>query len=227
MVVGDASGYLQQTGRALSDPIALIWQRFVEITPNIIMGVLVIVFGYILSSLLGALTHAVLNATKIDDHLRKARLAHSIGFVSMANLVGAMVKWSVFALFVVQGAKLFDLDVLSDQLANVAGLLPKIFVAVLLVLGGLILADFLADRMLHAKRKGVRFASTLVRWALIITAIITALDHIGVDVSFISNAVLIGLAAVGVGMAIAIGIGFGNAFKDESKAIVKHLKKNW
>ena len=87
--VGSASGYLQQTGQALSDPLASIWQSFVSVTPTIIAGVLVLIFGYILSSLIGALVHAVLNAKKIDDHLRKARLAHSIGFLSVANLGGA------------------------------------------------------------------------------------------------------------------------------------------
>ncbi len=223
----DSAGYLQQTGRALSDPIVVIYQKFIEVTPNILMGVLVIVFGYILSSLMGALTHALLNAAKVDDHLRKARLSHSIGFVSISNLIGAMIKWSVFALFVVQAANLFQMNALSDQLANVAGLLPKVFIAVLLVLGGLIVADFAADRMLHAKRKGVRIASSIARWAIIITVLITALDHIGVDVTFISNALLIVLAAVGVGIAVAFGIGFGTAFRDESKAIIRHLKRNW
>lgn len=226
-MVGDATSYLQQTGKALSDPIAVIWQRFVEITPSIIMGILVIVFGYILSSLLGALTHAVLNATKVDDHLRKAKMAHSIGFVSVANLLGAMVKWSVFALFVVQAASLFELETLSNQLERVASLLPNVFMAVLIVLGGLVLADFAADRMLHAKRKGVRIASSIVRWAIIVAVLITALDTVGVDVTFVTNAMLVVLAAIAVGIALAFGIGFGTAFKEESKGIIKHLKRNW
>ena len=221
------SGYLQQTGQALSDPLVRIWQSFVEVTPSIIGGVLVIIFGYILSSLLGALTHAILNASKIDDHLRKARLAHSIGFISVSHLGGALVKWYVFALFIVQAAGIFKLGVVSEQLAKLAGVLPSVFAAVIIMLGGLIVADFAADRMLHAKRKGVRVASSIVRWTLIVVVIITALNQIGVDTSFVSNALLIVVAALGVGIAIAVGIGFGNAFKEESKTIVKHLKRNW
>lgn len=225
--MGDPAGYLQQTGQALSDPLVSIWQSLVKVTPTIIGGVLVIIFGYILSSLLGALVHAVLNAAKIDDHLRKARLAHSIGFISVANLGGALVKWYIFALFVLQAARLSNLGVVSDHLATLAAKLPNVFAAVLLILGGLIVADFAADRMLHAKRKGVRLASSIVRWSLIIMIIITALSQMGIDVSFVSNALLIALGAVGVGIAVAFGIGFGTALKDESKAIVKHLKRNW
>ncbi|MBI2141040.1 hypothetical protein HYU16_01310 [Candidatus Woesearchaeota archaeon] len=225
-MVGTA-GYLQQTGQALSDPLVRIWQSFVDVTPSIIAGVLVIVFGYILSSLVGALTHAILNAAKIDDHLRKARLAHSIGFISIANLGGALIKWYIFALFIIEAAGIFKLGVLSDQLSRLAAVLPNVFAALIIVLGGLIVADYAADRMLHAKRKGVRVASSVVRWALIVVVIVTALSQIGVDVSFVSNALLILVAAIGVGIAIAVGIGFGNAFKEESKTIVKHLKRNW
>ncbi len=226
-MVEGASGYLQQTGQALSDPLVRIWQSFLEVTPSIIAGVLVIIFGYILSSLIGALVHTVLNAVKIDDHLRKARVAHSIGFISLATLGGALTKWYVFALFLVEAAKLFKFGTLSTHLEYLARLLPSVFAAVLLVLGGLIVADLAADRMLHAKRKGVRIASSVVRWVIIATVIITALGQIGLDVSFVSNAVLILLASLGVGLAVAVGIGFGSAFKDESKNIVKYVKKNW
>lgn len=222
-----ATGYLQQTGQALSDPLVRIWQSFVDVTPSIIAGILVMIFGYILSSLIGTLVHTVLNAAKVDDHLRKARMAHSIGFISLATLGGALTKWYVFALFLVEAAKLFRFGILSEQLAKLAMLLPSVFAAVLLVLGGLIVADLAADKMLHAKRKGVRLASSLVRWVIIVLVVITALSQIGVDVSFVSNAVLILLASVGVGLAIAIGIGFGNAFKEESKTMIKHLKRNW
>lgn len=192
-----------------------------------IAGVLVIVFGYILSSLIGALIHMVLNALKVDDHLRKARVAHSIGFINLATLGGALTKWYVFALFLVEAARLFKFGTLSTHLESLARILPNVFMAVLLVLGGLIVADLAADKMLHAKRKGVRLASSAVRWGLIITVIITALDQIGLNVSFVSNAVLILLASVGVGLAVAIAIGFASAFKEESKDIVKYVKKNW
>jgi hypothetical protein len=225
-MVGTA-GYLQQTGQALSDPLVRIWESFVGVTPSIIAGVLVIVFGYILSSLVGALTHAILNAAKVDDHLRKARLAHSIGFVSIANLGGALMKWYIFALFIIEAARIFKLGVLSDQLSKLAAVLPNVIAALIIVLGGLIVADYIADRMLHAKRKGVRIASSIVRWALIVVVIVTALSQVGIDTALISNALLIIVAAIGVGIAIAFGIGFGAAFKEESKSIIKHLKRNW
>jgi hypothetical protein len=226
-IIDPTGGYLQQTGQALSDPLVRLWQSFVGITPNIIAGVLVIVFGYILSSLIGALTHAILNATNVDDHLKKARLSHSIGFISVSGLGGALVKWYIFALFVVEAANLFQLGVLSEQLAHLAALLPNVFAAIILILGGLVVADFAADRMLHAKRKGVRLASAIVRWSVIVVVLISALKQIGLDVTFLSNALLIVLAAAGVGISVAFGMGFGKALQGEAGGIIKNLKKNW
>lgn len=222
-----ASGYLQQTGIALSEPLVSLWNSFLTVMPSIIGFLLVIIFAYILSSLLGALTHAFLNATKIDDHLRKARVSHSIGFVSVAVLGGALVKWYAFALFVAEAANKFNLGVVSSQISSIARLVPQVFAAVLIVLGGLIIADFAADRMLHAKRKGVRVASSIVRWAVIVTVAITALDTIGVNVSFLKGTLITVLQLVGVGVAVAIGFGFGGALKEESKSIIKSVKRNW
>ena len=226
-MVDVAASYLLQVGKALSNPIGSIWGNFLTVTPGIIAFILVVIFAYILSSLLGALTHAFLNATKIDDHVRKARVSHSIGFVNLATLGGALIKWYTFALFVAEAASQFGLGVVSQQISKLAELVPQVFTAVIIVLGGLIVADFAADRMLHAKRKGVRLASSVVRWSIIIVVIITALKQIGIDVTIVSSAVLIALAAIGVGLAVAVAIGFSAAFKEEAKDIIKSVKKNW
>ena len=226
-MAGVAAGYLQQTGQALSQPLVSIWQSFLTVTPGIIAFLLVVIFAYILSSLLGALTHAILNAAKVDDHVRNAKVSHSIGFVNLATLGGALIKWYTFALFVAEAASQFSLGVVSAQIASLARLVPQVFTAIIIVLGGLIVADFAADRMLHAKRKGVRLASSVVRWSIIVVVIITALKQIGIDVTLVSSAVLIVLAAVGIGLAVAVAIGFSAAFKEESKDIIKAIKKNW
>ena len=226
-MVGAAGNYLQQTGLALSEPLGSIWQSFLTVTPGIIAFLLVVIFAYILSSLLGALVHAILSAAKVDDHIRKARVAHSIGFVNIALLGGALVKWYTFALFVAEAASQFKLGVVSDQIGDLAKLVPQVFAAIIIVLGGLIVADFAADRMLHAKRKGVRLASSVVRWSIIVVVIITALKQIGIDVTIVSSAVLIVLGSVGVGLAVAVAIGFSAAFKEESRDIIKAVKKNW
>lgn len=219
--------YLENTGQALLNPLTELWTRIVEIVPGVLAAAIVLVVGYIISAAFGMLFHRFLNAAKVDDHLKKAGLSHSIGFLSIANLGGALLKWYIFALFIVQAASFLRLGILSEQLSRLAGWLPNLFAALIIMLAGLVVSDFFADRMLHAKRRGVRVLSSIVRWFTIIFVALIAIEKIGINVSFATNTVLLLIGGVALGLSIAFGIGFGYAMKDESKVIIKHLKKNW
>ena len=219
--------YLESTGEALLNPLTELWNQLVNIAPGILAAAVVVVVGYVVASAFGLLFHRFLDATRIDAHLKKAGLSHSIGFVNLANLGGALLKWYIFALFLVQSAGFLRLGILSDQLSNLAGWLPNLFAAVIIMLVGLILSDMVADRMLHAKRKGVRLFSSIVRWFAIIFIALIAIEKVGIDVSFATNTILLLIAGAALGIAIAFGIGFGFALKDEAKSVVKSLKKNW
>ncbi len=219
--------YLQSTGEALLNPLTELWNKVVDVIPGVIAAIIVIIVGYIIASAFGLLFHRFLEAAKVDMHLKKAGLSHSIGFINLASLGGGLLKWYVFALFLVQAAGFLRLGILSDQLSALAGWLPSLFAAIIIMLAGLILSDMAADRMLHAKRRGVRVFSGIVRWSAIIFVALIAVQKIGIDVSFATNTVLVLIAGVSVGLAIAFGIGFGFAMKDEAKTVLKHLKKNW
>ncbi len=219
--------YLETTGNALLSPLTELWTRIVEVIPGILAAAIVLVVGYIIAAAFGLLFHRFLDAAKVDAHLKKAGLSHSIGFLSISNLGGALLKWYVFALFIVQAAGFLRLGILSEQLSNLAGWLPSLFAAVIIMLAGLVVSDFFADRMLHAKRRGVRVLSSVVRWFAIIFVGLIALEKVGINVSFATNTVLLLIGGAALGLAVAIGIGFGYAMKDEAKLMVKHLKKNW
>ncbi len=219
--------YFESTGQALLSPLTELWTRIIDVVPGVIAAVIVLVVGYIISAAFGLLFHRFLDAAKVDAHLKKAGLAHSIGFLNISNLGGALLKWYIFALFIVQAAGFLRLGILSEQLSNLAEWLPSLFAAVIIMLAGLVISDFFADRMLHAKRRGVRVLSSVVRWFAIIFVALIALEKIGINVSLATNTVLLLIGGAAVGIAVAIGIGFGYAMREEAKVIVKHLKKNW
>lgn len=221
------NGYLESTGQALLNPLTELWNSIVSVVPGLLAAAIVVIVGYIVAAAFGMLFHRFLEATRVDAHLKKAGLSHSIGFINIANLGGALLKWYIFALFLVQAADFLKLGELSDHLTRLANWLPNLFAAVIIMLVGLILSDMVADRMLHAKRKGVRVASTFVRWFAIIFVALIALEKIGINVSFATNTILLLIAGIALGVAIAFGIGFGYAMKDEAKVIIKHLKRNW
>jgi hypothetical protein len=217
--------YLESTGAALIDPLVELWNNFAVALPGLIAALIIILVGLIIGSAVGLLVKKILERSKLDLHLKKAGL--TVGFINIASLIGALVKWYIFAIFLIPASDQLKFGVLSNLLQKFALWLPNLIAAIAVLVFGVIIADFIADRMLHAKRKGVRLLSSLVRWVLIIYIVLIAMEQVGMNVTLATNTALIIVAALATGLAIAFGIGFGFAFRDEAKLILKHIKKKW
>ncbi len=217
--------FLEGLFRALAVPLMGIWDGFLGMVPNLVAGILLLIVGYVVGSAFAYILKTFLVHSRIDDHIRKAGVAHSIGFISISNLASGLLKWYIFALFLLPVAEFMKLGLISSLLKDFALWIPDLIAAIVILLFGLIVADYLADRMLHAKRKGVRLFSSFVRWFIIIFVVLTALDQVGVDISLATNTTLILAAGFALGVAIALGLGFGLALKDEAKSTIKQFKK--
>ena len=194
MVLGQIFGVLSET-------LTRLWGEFVSTIPGIVSAVVVIALGYIIGSAFGLLFTKLLEAIKADTHLKRAGLAHSIGFINIAHLSGGLIKWYIFAAFLSQAAELVALGPLSISVKNFANWLPNLLIAVIIVLAGFIFADMIADRMLHAKRRGIRLFSTGVRWFMIVFVTLVALGQVFTPINSedkLTEAQLTGLKDLGV-----------------------------
>jgi hypothetical protein len=219
--------YFEDIGMSILNALVGLWNGFASALPGLFAAIVLLLMGYIVGSAFGMLVHKILDKAQVDAHIRRAGFAHSIGFISVPRMLGAVTKWYIFALFLVPAAETLKFVTLSTLLVSFALWVPKLIAAVVIILLGLVLADFLADKMLHAKRKGVQIASGLVRWFVIIFIVIIALQQIGIDVDLLANTTLIIIAGAAIGLGIAIGWGFGAAIKDEAKGMIKSMKKRF
>ena len=177
-VVTESGSVLCNILGVLSDTLRGLWGEFVSTIPGIVAAVVVIALGYLIGSAFGLLFTKLLEVLKADTHLKKAGLAHSIGFINVSHLGGGLLKWYIFATFLSQAAELVSLGQLSASLKTFADWLPNLFIAAIIILVGLVFADMVADRMLHAKRKGIRLFSGAVRWFMILFIALVAIGQI-------------------------------------------------
>ncbi len=219
--------YLQQTADALAFPLFTLWDSLIPIILGAIGALIVIVVGFVISAVFGFVVEKIIEHSKIDEQIRKRNMAHSIGYISLSKLSGGLVHWYIFALFLVQAASLMSLGVLSDLLAQFATWLPNLIAGIVVLVVGVMIADYFGDKLLHAKRPGARALSGIVRWAMIFFVAMIVLQQIGINVSLATNTTLIVVTAIAVSLAIAIGISFGFAFKEEAKTVIKNVKKNF
>jgi len=217
--------YLEATGQALVDPLVEIWNQFALALPGLIAAAVILIIGLIVGSAFGLVLRKLLEKAKIDLHLKKAGV--SIGFIDVAHFFGGVLKWWIVALFLIPAADKLNFGAVSEMIQKFSEWLPNLIAAAVILVLGVIAADVIADKMLHAKRKGVKLLSSVVRWVIIIYTLLIAAQQVGINVTLATNTALIIVGALAVGLAIALGIGFGAAFKDEAKNIIRAIKKKY
>ncbi len=140
----------------------------------------------------------------IDGLLTRGGVARDL-----VDLLGVLFYWTCVIVVLVLILRVWGVASGFEQ--TVLTVLARVFVSVLILLGGLVLATFLAE--LVARQGGQyhpRLAvmlSRVVRWTVVVLVVLTALRQLGVETFLLSVAVLIILGAASLAFAIALGLG--------------------
>ncbi|MBD3248910.1 hypothetical protein GF336_02585 [Candidatus Woesearchaeota archaeon] len=211
---------LEETGQALISPLVSLWDSFVSIIPGLIGAIVVLVIGYIVGWAFGLLVKKVLQKVQLDKFVvEKTNLQKSAGKFELSRVVGLVVKWYIFVLFLTPAAALVNLEALSEFLVKASLWIPNLIAAVLVAVIGFIAADYVASKVEEIKSTSSKLIAYITKIIIVIFTLIIALNQLGIDVSVAESSFLIILA----GIMLALAIGFGLALKDESKPIIKKM----
>lgn len=201
---------------------------------NFIMGFVLIlviaILGYLIGAIIGSFIKKAIEKTKLEHWIEKAVRSEALGGIEPPALIGSLVKWWIFALALFIAAdsitQYIELEQVSVFLLGVSAWIPKLLVAVLIIMAGLVLADFAANGMSKAKKLvGIKPLSALVKVLIIIYFAIIALDIAGIKVALAETTFLIIISGIVLAFSLAIGISFGFAFKNQAEKILVNLQK--
>ena len=213
---------IEGAGEALVNPLVNLWFRFVDVIPGIILAVIILIIGYILAYILGHAAKVILQRVGVDRQVAKAKLTKAVGNLNISSVLGETVKWLIFVLFLAEAANQLRLGTLSDVIIRFANWLPQVIFAILIILFGLLLAHYVAMKMEeHAKVKGVKLASVVIKGVITFFVVVIALDQIGINVTILTSSFLIVLT----GISLALGLSFGLGSQKEAGELVRQIKK--
>jgi hypothetical protein len=177
--------------------------------PKIIGALLILLVGLFIARIVRRIVKRILENDAVEGVLDKAGIGPALrrsGY-SASNL-GATLVYGLLALVVLLlAATALEVQALVDLLERLIGFIPVVFVAVVLVVVAAAIGAFLADLVRPwAESHGYTWVPTAVRWGVIVFALLTAFDLVGIgQVSEdVRRAVLL---AVGVAFAVSFGIG--------------------
>ena len=187
--------------------------------PKIIAASILLVIGLVAGKVVGRVVERiasrVLHRAHVDDDemIRKAT-----GEKESAHLVAASIRWFIYLFFIIAAINALEFEQLSSALTELWLWVPNLLAFILIVVIGLIVANFIGrwlDQELVKSDVGgsryVKMAAKAVVYAIVVAIALTQLG-IGSQIIPILVSAFSWSIAVGVGAAVAVGLGF--ALKD-------------
>lgn len=207
-----------------------LWVSFVDFVPRLLGALIVFVVGWIIAAALGNVAKRIIDFIQIDRLIEKLNI-HKVFEradvdLSIARLVGWLVKWFLIIAFLIASADILGWDQVTGFLKDVALYIPQVFIAVIILVAGIIAADFTYKVVGQAvKSTGMvnpNFVAGVAKWAILLFSVIVALDQLDIGRTLL-NTLVQGFVAM---VAIAAGLAFGLGGQTHAGRFLDRLRKD-
>jgi hypothetical protein len=206
----------------LEESFEYSFKLFMAYLPKGLGALMLLGMGILLGKIVEAGTSRVLHLIGVDRLLGGTgvlTLLKKIGsHKTISQIVGLLGFWLVFLLFLISATEALSLALLSETLTGLVHYLPKIGMATLILVLGLLATNFLRDLISVACdssgiRQGTIIAQT-VYIAATLLVLVTAINELGIDTSLLNQIIVILIAGLIAGAALSFGIGSRSAVKN-------------
>lgn len=206
---------VQASRQALVDSFTQAWTQVILLAPKMVAMVAVLVIGYVLARWFGSLIAVVTEKIGLQTAAEKSGLAKSMHDVGIRrpvpSIVGGIVFWLLMSVFIMAAFNILGLQSVSNAMGEVVNYIPRLLVATVVVVIGLLAATFLRGVVAtSADRVGLSYAEYLAGgcyWVLSILTFIAAFNQLGIQFALLEKLILIGSAGLAAGFALAFGLG--------------------
>ena len=210
--------------------------QFVAFLPRIIGAIIILIIGWAVGRLLGAAISRLLDKAGVDDALRKTSVGKAIerAGVPTPRFFDILVRVFIYLIAVFAAVNVLQIDVLTYYMKMVVEYLPSLIAGIVILIFGLMIADFIGDAITavgrEAKIEYASLASIAVRGALYLVVIIIGLSTMKIDVSILNvvvTAISWGVAgAIALGGGLALGFGLRDYVAKKAEEWLKKASKS-
>ena len=184
--------------------------------PQLIIAIAIILAGWFIGWLVERASRTLFRALPFfDDVLR------NIGVEEVTKRAGLRVDLgrffgTIFKVFIILTFLVAALDVLGLTLVNefltrdVLGYIPNVVSAALVMILGLIVANFVSDIVsggARAVKVEGRLAAKVTKWSIIVFSALVALGELGIANEIVQSTIVGVIAAISLALGLAFGLG--------------------
>jgi len=178
----------ETVANSFKDTYAHSVQVMSEFLPNVLAALLIILIGWLAAFLLGKIAgFLAANATKGLTHIKwlQNRSQQAPILKAIPTIVRKSVFWIVFLFAIAVSGEVLGLSFASSIIAEVTSYLPRILVAVLIVILGILIAGTVGHLVERSLTKiGATYGNALGKVAhilIVVLASIIGIEQLGID----------------------------------------------
>jgi hypothetical protein len=202
-------------GQVVWTALAGLEARLTAVLPGIIAMVVLVVLGIVLGVVVRAAITRGGRAVGFDRAAERWGLAASMrraGIVRRpTDALGAFCFWVIFVLFAGLGIDALGVSGGAGATAFLLAFLPPLFAAVLIIIVGWLVANFLSQGLLiaavNAGLPEARLLARAVHWGVLLFTAAMALTHLGIGKEMVLVAFGISFGGLVFALALAFGLG--------------------
>ena len=183
--------------------------------PRIMVMLMLFVIGLLVGWIVKVLLLRVLRTLRLDAASERLGLALALQRAgikrSASQLVGLTAFWLIFIFFGFVGLNVLAVTAATEVVRLILQYLPHLLAALLVLLTGWLLANFLAQAALiaavNAQFFGARFLAAAVRWGVLSLTLAMVLTQLGIAKEVVVAAFSIAFGGVVLALALAFGLG--------------------
>lgn len=201
--------------KVLVEPLRQTYQDIVAFLPSLLTGIVVFLIGLGLAWLVKVLAIRLIRLLKLDAAFDRSGVTDGLRKMAAkdtpAKLIGRMFFWLITFLFFILALKVMKIPVIDQLFARFVIYLPNIFVALIILVLGWLVGNFLGRAALIASvNAGMAKAGPLsrgVKGIVLLFTLAMAFDQLGIGRTTIVAAFAIAFGGIVLALALAFGLG--------------------
>lgn len=214
----------------LEGSIGELWSSILAFLPNLLGAIIVFLVGLIIASVLRSVVVRIIKVLRVDELASKLEVKATFDrlgiHLRIDEFFGWIVKWFFIIVALIASLDVLGWEQVTDYLKQVVLYIPNVVIAVIILLAGIVLANFVQNivrgAVEAAKLESAQFLSGLSRWAILGFSFMAALVQLQIAPELIQT-LFTGLVAM---LALAGGLAFGLGGKEHASRFLDRLRRD-
>ncbi len=189
--------------------------RLAGVGPRLLAALTLLLAGWAVAAIVRRLTVRLLQAVDLDGRSARLGMATTLGRAGIrrppSEITGRLVFWVIFTVGLLMAIEALEVPAAVGLAPIVIRFLPNLLIAVLVMIIGWLLANFLAEALLifivNSRLSGGRLMAGALRWLVLLFAASVALTQLGIAREMVLLVFGILFGGTVLGLALAFGLG--------------------